>query len=407
MDGLIVGMDLCGAYTQVSCLGRDKVWSFPTQICKKKQENLWFIGAKAHELMLSGKGVMADKLLSQARRERSVVIDGEMLKGRELLQKFLKLVLEQVQRECNNSRIQQLVITLPSIDSLIMDRLLYCADYLGVSRGRFHVISHGESFLYYVLNQKKEIWSSYVGLFTLSQNGLRYDEMKVQKGIRQTTVISDYENLDEHFDLNLLETDSGIRKADRMLCTFAERLLAKKLFSAVLLTGIGFEKQEWASDFMAVIFKRRKVYGESYLFAKGAAYRAMDYLHVSSEFPYVMICEGRLKASVSMEVMHKEKLTPLVIAAPGDTWYEVRSTLEFILNNQKELVFHIQHLDSRRKNEVTIPLDEFPSRPNRTTRVQMRVAFLDERTMVVIVQDKGFGELFPASNVVIRKEISL
>ena len=136
------------------------------------------------------------------------------------------------------------MITLPSIDSLIMDRLLYCADYLGVSRGRFHVISHGESFLYYVLNQKKEIWSSYVGLFTLSQNGLRYDEMKVQKGIRQTTVISDYENLDEHFDLNLLETDSGIRKADRMLCTFAERLLAKKLFSAVLLTGIGFEKQE-------------------------------------------------------------------------------------------------------------------------------------------------------------------
>ena len=96
-----------------------------------------------------------------------------------------------------------------------------------------------------------------------------------------------------------------------------------------------------------------------------------------------------------------------MIAAPGDTWYEVRSTLEFILNNQKELVFHIQHLDSRRKNEVTIPLDEFPSRPNRTTRVQMRVAFLDERTMVVIVQDKGFGELFPASNVVIRKEISL
>ena len=54
-----------------------------------------------------------------------------------------------------------------------------------------------------------------------------------------------------------------------------------------------------------------------------------------------------------------------------------------------------------------ISLEEFPSRPNRTTRIQMRVAFLDERTMVVMVQDKGFGELFPASNAVIRKVISL
>lgn len=407
MDGLIVGLDLCDTYTQVSCMGKDRVWSFATQICKKKQENRWVIGAEAYELLLSGEGVSADKLLSMARRERTVVIDGENIKGRELLQKFLKLVLAQVQKEYASSRIQQLVITLPGIDTQIMDRLLYCADYLGISRGRFHVISHGESFLYYVLNQKKEVWSSYVGLFDLSRHGLRYYEMKVQKGIRQTTVISDYENFDGPFDLNLLETETGIRKADRMLCSFAEGLLAKKLFSAVLLTGIGFEKQEWAEDFMTMLCRRRKVYGEPNVFAKGAAYRAQDYVTIPSEFPYVMICEGRLKASVSMEVMHKEKLTPLVIAAPGDNWYEVRSTLEFILDNQKELIFYIQHLDSRKKNEVAISLEEFPSRPNRTTRIQMRVAFLDERTMVVMVQDKGFGELFPASNAVIRKEISL
>lgn len=407
MDGLIVGLDLCDAYTQVSCIGKDKVWTFPTQICKKKRENRWVIGAQAYDLLLSGEGIQADKLLSMAKRERTMLIDGESVKGRELLQRFLKLVLAYVQKECKNNRIQQFVVTLPSIDSLIMDRLLYCADYLGISRGRFHVISHGESFLYYVLNQKKEVWSSYVGLFDLSQNGLRYYEMKVQKGIRQTTVLSDVETLDERFDLNLLETETGTRKADRMLYSFAERLLAKKLFSAVLLTGKGFEKTEWANDFMNLLCRRRKVYGETYVFAKGAAYRAMDYLNIPSEFPYVMICEGRLKASVSMDVVHKEKQTPLVIAASGDNWYEVRTTLEFILDNQKELVFHIQHLDSRRKNDVVIPLDEFPSRPNRTTRVQMRVAFLDERTMVVMVQDKGFGELFPASNVVIRKEISL
>ena len=37
----------------------------------------------------------------------------------------------------------------------------------------------------------------------------------------------------------------------------------------------------------------------------------------------------------------------------------------------------------------------------------MKVGFLDEKTMAVMVQDKGFGELFPASDIVIRREIAV
>ncbi len=39
------------------------------------------------------------------------------------------------------------------------------------------------------------------------------------------------------------------------------------------------------------------------------------------------------------------------------------------------------------------------------TRIRMRAGFADEKTMVVVIQDKGFGELFPASNAMIRREI--
>lgn len=407
MEGLIIGLDLCDAYTQISCVGKEKIWSFPTVLCKKKEEDLWVVGEDVHSRYLEGGYVRMDKLFGLSRRDRTFVIDRKEYSGLELLRRFLKLVIGRVLRECGEKRILQLVITLVQVDSRMMDRLLYCADYLGIPRNRFHVISHGESFLYYVLNQKKEVWSNYVGMFELSQNGLRYYEMKVQKGIRQTTVFSDSETLEERFDFQLLESDFGAKKTDQMLCAHAQRLMAKKLYSAVLLTGRGFEKQEWASGFMDMLCKRRKVYGESYLYVKGAAYRAADYLNETTAFPYVMACEGRLEATVSMEVIHREKPTPLVIAAAGDNWYEARSTMECILDNQKELVFSVQRLDSRKKNEVRISLEEFPSRPNRTTRVQIRVVFLDEHTMVVMVKDKGFGELFPASNAVIRKEIPL
>ncbi len=39
--------------------------------------------------------------------------------------------------------------------------------------------------------------------------------------------------------------------------------------------------------------------------------------------------------------------------------------------------------------------------------MQIRILFLDERTMEVTLQDRGFGELFPASGVQIRQEVML
>lgn len=407
MEGLVIGLDLCEFYVQICCWGKEKTWTFPAVLCRKKDEELWYVGDEAYSCNLAGEGILIDKIPMLAGKGETVSIGDKKYGSREILREFLRQVLSYPRTAFKTEKISQMVITLPKPDSQIMDCLLYCADDLGIARSRFHVISHGESFLYYVLSQKKEIWSGQVGLFDLSQSGLCYYEMKVQRGLRQTTVLSDYEKIDDGITLDLLDTSSGIRMADKVLCTCAERLLAKKLFSAILLTGRGFEKPSWASDFMKVIGRRRKVFGETVLFARGAAVKAQDYQAPETGYPYVMICEGRLKSTISMEVIHEEKPTQLVIAASGDSWYEAKSTLEFILDNQDELVFQIQPLDSRKRYEIRMPLEGIPHRPNRTTRIQMKVGFLDEKTMAVMVQDKGFGELFPASDIVIRREIAL
>ena len=41
MDGLVIGLALCDSYTQVNCGGQEKVWAFPTVICRKKNEDMW------------------------------------------------------------------------------------------------------------------------------------------------------------------------------------------------------------------------------------------------------------------------------------------------------------------------------------------------------------------------------
>ena len=109
----------------------------------------------------------------------------------------------------------------------IRDRI-YCADFLGLPREQVHVISHMESFVYYVLSQKKDLWTNQVGLFDLSNQRLCYYEMKVQRGLRRNMVQADSEDMEEAFNLDILDSPSGSRLADRILCSCGERLLSKR-----------------------------------------------------------------------------------------------------------------------------------------------------------------------------------
>ncbi len=287
-NGLVIGIDLCDGHTQAALSGNEKIWTFPTAICRKKDGGQWKIGDEAYALKLSGEGELFENLLTLGPKKE--IFAGEAkASGRELLQRFLKQVLDEVKKECGTGRILQLVIALPWVNGRVMDCLLYCVDYLEVPRNRFHVVSYSESFLHYVLSQKKEVWANQVALFDFSKEGLRYCEMRIQRGARQPVVTAQEEFPLKELQLKLLDSFSGTKQADKLLYALGEKLLAKKLYSAILLTGKGFEKTDWAVSFMKLLCKRRKVYGEQFLYVKGALLRAEDFVAEETAFPYVMI----------------------------------------------------------------------------------------------------------------------
>ena len=407
MDGLVIGLDLNDDYTRISCYDEEKSWTIPTVICRKKQEEVWLAGEETYACTLVGEGVIVDKLLKMVRKDGTSTIGGIRYTGRELLNLFVRKMLEYPMKEFRENEVDQLVISLQQVDAKMTDTLMYCADFLGIPREKVHVISHMESFVYYVLSQKKDLWTNQVGLFDLSNQRLCYYEMKVQRGLRRNMVQADSENMEEAFNLDILDSPSGSRLADRILCSCGERLLSKKLFSSIFLTGKGFDRTDWAGEFMKLVCHRKKVFAEPVLFARGAAYKGADCRQSATSYPYIFICEGRLKTEVSMRVVRGQKEGSLVLASYGDNWYESKSTMDFILDDQNEIEFTITPLDSKKKKLVRIPLTGFPKRPPRTTRIQMSLAFLDERTMVTVIRDKGFGELFPASDAVIKQEVTL
>ena len=346
-----------------------------------------------------------DKLIKMVKKEGTATLSGTKYQGLELLKIFIKQVLKLPMEEFFCEEIKQLVITSQSVDAKLMDALMYCADYLEIPRERVHVVSHTECFVYYTLNQKKEVWNNQVCVFDLSEDAFHYHELKVQRGLRKMMVFAEDEALEESFNLNILDTPSGGKLADKILYSCGERLLQKKLFSSVFLTGKGFEHHDWAEQSMKLLCSRRKVYMEPELFARGAAFKGMDYVSESTAF--TCICEGRLHSTVSVKVIHKERETQLLVASAGDNWYEAKSSVDLIVDNQDYVEFMVTPMDPKQKRLVKVPLEGFPKRPGRTTRLGISVGFLDEKTMAVVMKDKGFGELFPSTNAVVRQEVML
>lgn len=407
MDGLVIGIDLCDTYTQISCKEPQISWAISTVICKNRQKDEWYVDEDAYAHMLVGDGVMEDKLVTQVLKDGTATIGGIRYDGIYLLKMFLKKALELPKRKAGIDQIASLVIAIPVLEEKLMDSLMYCADFLDIPRERVHLISYTESFVYYVMSQKREVWSNQVGMFDLADQRLCYYEMKVQRGNRQMQVVADGEELEESFHLDVLESPAGIRMADRILSSCAERILQNRLFSSIILTGRGFEHTDWAPEFMHQICSRRRVFVEKALFSKGALYKAEDYLLKKSAYSFGCICEGRLKTTVSVKIQKREKESQLVLAAAGDNWYEAKRTAEFLVSGSPELEFTMLSLDSQKKRVVKVPLEGFPRRPDRTTRIQLSVGFSNEKTMIVVIRDLGFGELFPATDTVIKREVFL
>jgi hypothetical protein len=420
VPGLILGLDLCDDYSQIGVFNpqildaeavgtteEESSCLVPSVVCKQKGKDAWFIGEEAYRCALRGEGTMVDKPVKLLAKQGTATIEGVKYTAEDLVQILAEKMFLLVERKYGEKEVESLVITIQTKEAAVMDSLIRVADRMGIQREKVHIINHAESFLFYVLSQKKEIWANQTCLFDLTANGLHYYEMSVMRGRNPQVVEVIHESLEEGFSLEILDSVSGGKLADRILCSCAERQLNKKLVTTAFLTGKGFETTGWASGFLKIICQKRRVFVGQNLFAKGAAFLAYDYLQETSAYPYTCLCEGRVPATVSMKVMHEGRERQLIVVAAGSNWYEAKATVDFILDDVHSIDFTVTPVRLPAPKKFSLALDEFPARPNKTTRVQVVFSFSGDNDMTVRVIDKGFGEFFPESGQMVRQDYSI
>ena len=420
MQELLLGIDICDDYSQISYFNpqtldaenigltdEDSSCMVPTVICKEKGTDCWFIGEEAYRCALYGKGTMVDKLVKLAGKKGTATIEGVKYTADELLQIFVKQILSIPSARLGIEKIGAVVFAFQNKNSDLMDSIIQVTDELGIPRERVHMANHSETYLFYVISQKKDLWINQSCLFDLSETGLHYYELNVIRGRKPQVVEVSHEELEEGFSLEILETGAGKKLGDTILTSCAERLLQKKVMTSIFLTGKGFEDSQWASGFLRFICNKRRVFAGTGLFARGAAYMAYDSIQAQSSYPYVCLCEGRLASTISMQVNHEGRERQLVLASAGSDWYEAKASASFILDNTNILEFLVTPVGNGRQTKLAIQLDEFPARPNKTTRVEVIAAFLSESKISIRVIDRGFGEFFPGTGQMIRQDFQI
>lgn len=420
MQGLLLGIDLCDDYSQVSCMNPldmtteaitlssdESSCLIPTVICKKRGEDEWFGGEEAYRRALFNEGTMVDKLVKLARKDGSATIEGVKYSAEELLYRFVEMLITMARQKYQLEEIDSLVFTVQTLEGDLLDLLVRVAERCGVPRELVHILNHTESFVYYVISQKQEVWANISCMFDLTEDGLHYYEMKMIRGRNPRIVEAAHERMEESFSLDLLDNASGEHLGDTILTACAERLLSRKIISSVFLTGRGFAKTDWLKNFLPVVCRKRKVFAGQHIFASGAAYVAYDVLQETSSYPFICLCEGRLQSSVCVSAVYAERNEKVMLASAGTNWYEARSRVELIPDNMDYLELNIISARIPRADKIKIDLTEFPVRPNKTTKIEVIVSFVSEDCMTVRIIDRGFGDLFPASGKMIRKDFYL
>jgi len=420
-EGLIVGFDLLKDDCRLSYFeeGEEEPKDFAfsdsehpyivqNSICKKKGEDKWLIGEAAYQTTLFGDGTIVDKLLKIVSLDGTATIENVTYSAEDLLTFFIREVLAGLFREKRTKAIQQMVITVQEMDAKVIDVLLRSLKRLGIDKKIVHVVSHTECFLYYVLSQRSNLWSNLTALYDLSGDGLNYYEMQIVRGISPNIANATRTFLEEGFSADILKTPTGQRMGDNILKNCVDRMMEKKVVSAVFLSGVGMDQcQTWGNGFLKSLCNRRKVFYIENIFAKGAVFKAVDELRDASAYPYSLMCEGRINVAISMEVYKGVNKQTLPLTTIGKNWYESVSNFDIFLEDEDTIRLKVQKLGERYPIDITIPVFHLNGRENKAVRCNFSLAFTNDKSFTVQLKDKGFGELIPSQNEVITKTFTI
>lgn len=391
---LLVGYNLCNKKTQIAVYNRK---TREPELIGRTEENPDAMFDTAIEM---DNGVRLDGFLPKIRRGEELLVGEETYSPVRILACYFRKTLSYTRQKYPSETIKQLVVTVPGQSPEFVQVVYEALASLGIERDRAAVISHKQSYLYFALYQKPELWVNDVGLFDYSGNRLMYYQMQVDR--RRSPALAGVRERDYSDAIEIAEDDE-VRK-DTVFENVVLGAIHRQILSALYMTGDGFDGG-WADEAFQRLCVGRRLFKGNNLYVSGACFAAREMGETARLSDYILLDEEMIPFHLSLMAYTDAKEQEYFLARAGTPWYQVDVQVDFIPDGDTELIIHAKNIFTKEEREFMIELDPVAGKVDRHCRLTVRVRFANVYTCIITVKDCGFGDLFPTSNRIWEKTI--
>lgn len=316
-----------------------------------------------------------------------------------VLAAYFQKILSFTRREYPEGMIRRLVVTTKYRDFRFISQIYQALEKLGIGKDRAMVVDRRQCFVYYVMNQKKDLWVNQVGVFGLRRSR-DYVFSNACRPLSASAVC--------HGDG---ETISGLCKNARragsgrewrnargsVVEAMVKGALHGQVITTVYMTGKGFA-DGFADEIMTQLCVGRHVFRGDNLYVFGACFIAREYSGEKKMEPFLYMDEDTIPVNITMQAYTNAKVQEIMLAKAGTPWYQVDYEVDLISDGEEELQIRVYHVRDKSTHTHILPMDGIQGRIDRKARIGLQIRFAGVDKCIFTIRDKGFGNFFPSSH---------
>lgn len=385
--------------------GEEVRYLIPTALCYQHEIKDWLIGQPALDYAEKTGERVYRNLLDHVFLGGSCLINGQEYNYTQLLAIFIGKIIELTQTATSLMGIENITVNLRRVTQEIQAVMKEVFRMLRFPEEKVKLQTCAESFAYFVLNEDPSIWEKGTILYDFDQDGF-YEKVLTVNGSPEGELV--YVSDRSHsaaFSMRDMGNEFLMDQMDDKLFRLYSEIASEGRISSVYFTGEGF-RDLWFERTLRMISEQKRAFKGNNIYAKGAClsglFRADD-----ERQDYSIICAGRTKATISVEVRHKGEPILLNLSKAPKDWFDSGMKMDFILDEPGPIRVYVSSLISSYRNSFDLDLSGLPQRPKKATRIEIELKYFSENSCEITVRDKGFGEMYPASSFTVSRQLDL
>ena len=322
-----------------------------------------------------------------------------------VLAAYFQKILSFTRREYPEGMIRRLVVTTKYRDFRFVSQIYRALEKLGIAKDRAMVVDRRQCFVYYVLNQKKDLWVNQVGLFDYEDHEITYYQMHMDRYQHPPLVTVSQKEYPDYVKM-LEEPGIGISEKPSVVETMVQGALHGQVITSVYMTGKGFA-DGFADAVMTQLCVGRHVFRGDNLYVFGACFVAREYSGEKKMEPFLYMDEDTIPVNISMQAYTNAKVQEIVLAKAGTPWYQVDYEVDLISDGEDELQIRVSDMRQRSAHTHILTMDGIRGRLDRKARIGLQIRFAGVDKCIFTLRDKGFGSFFPSSHRIWEETIML